>query len=71
MNRGFLSRAGHLLGRALAAFGLGSQTDGPAPEPPPPTGKASLPTHVVLLSPARRRVRLLSPAHRKVRLLGG
>lgn len=69
MNRGFLSRAGHLLGRALAAFGLGSQT-GSAPEPTPPTGAAGLPTHVRLLSPARRRVRLLSPAHRKVRLLG-
>lgn len=68
MNRGFLSRAGHFLGRALVALGLGSQSDGSSPEPP--TGTASLPTHVVLLSPARRRVRRLSPAHRKVRLLG-
>lgn len=69
MNRGFLSRAGHLLGRALAAVGLGSQS-GSAPTPEPTEGAAGLPTHVRLLSPARRRVRLLSPAHRKVRVLG-
>lgn len=70
MNRGFLSRAGHLLGRALVAIGLGSQTDGPAPEPTPPTGAADLPTKVRLLSPASRKVRVLSPASRKVRVLG-
>lgn len=64
-----LSRLGMLIGRGLAAFGLGT-TAGPVPDPEPPTGTASLPTHVVLLSPARRRVRRLSPAHRKVRLLG-
>jgi hypothetical protein len=65
---GFLARAGHLLGRAVAALGLGDHPQGVTPTPP--AGTASLPTHVVLLSPARRRVRLLSPAHKKVKWYG-
>lgn len=69
MSRGFLSRAGHLLGRALVAFGLAAPSDSTV-TPTPPTGAAALPTHVVLLSPARRKVARLSPAFRKVRLLG-
>ncbi len=64
-----LSRLGMLIGRGLVAFGFVAPSGSVAPTPT--EGAARLPTHVVLLSPARRRVRLLSPAHRKVRLLGG
>lgn len=69
MNRGFLARAGMLLGRALAAFGLSAQNSTITPTPPP-TGAAGLPTRAVLLSPTRRCVRILSPAFRKVKVLG-
>lgn len=67
MNRGFLARAGMLLGRAMVAFGLGAKASNVAT----PTGAARLPSHVRLLSPARRSVRLFSPAYRKVKVLGG
>lgn len=66
MSAGFFARAGMLLGRGLAAFGLGTSAGAGSPTP---TGAARLPTHVRLLSPARRDVQLLSPSWRSVRRL--